>query len=201
MTKPLHPRQLPYMTIGGFSLTAALVDQDATASAQAACLQAFARELDYLGRTLRRLGAPASDIEDLVHEVFLVLCRKWAGYDPTRPLRAYLFGIAFRVTAAHQRRAHREVPTETLIEVDDGAPHPDERLEIAEARALVLRALEAVPLKRRAVLILHDLDEMPMHDIAAVLAIPRFTAYSRLRKARKELQAAILSIRANERHP
>ena len=38
---------------------------------------------------------------------------------------------------------------------------------------------------------MHDLDDASMRDIASALSIPRFTAYSRLRKARRELDEAV----------
>jgi len=76
-------------------------------------------------------------------------------------------------------------------EVLDAAPGPDDALETKQARALVLAALERIPLPRRAVLVMHDLDHVAMVDIGKVLSIPLFTAYSRLRKARKELESAI----------
>ena len=74
-----------------------------------ACLEAFLRELDYVHRTLRRLGTSPSETEDLAQEVFLVLRKCWTAYDPERPLRPYLFGIAFRIAAAHHRKRNREV--------------------------------------------------------------------------------------------
>src|SRR5258707_4714010 len=154
------------------------------------CLDAFQGELDYLCRTLRRLGVAASDVEDVVHEVFLVLHRRWLDYDPASPLRPWLFGIAFRVASAHRKRAAREV-AHAFIEVEDTGPHPDQAADAKRARALVLRALEQVPLPRRAVLVMHDLDDADMRDIASSLSIPLFTAYSRLRKARKEFELAV----------
>jgi DNA-directed RNA polymerase specialized sigma24 family protein len=41
---------------------------------------------------------------------------------------------------------------------------------------------------------MHEVDETPMREIAAHLAVPLFTAYSRLRKARQEFQAALSRI-------
>jgi DNA-directed RNA polymerase specialized sigma24 family protein len=38
---------------------------------------------------------------------------------------------------------------------------------------------------------MHELDDVPVPEVAAVLSIPLFTAYSRLRKARRELQAGL----------
>jgi RNA polymerase sigma-70 factor (ECF subfamily) len=155
-----------------------------------ACLEAFLRELDYVHRTLRRLGTAPSELEDLAQEVFLVLRRCWTAYDPGRPLRPYLFGIAFRIAAAHHRKRSREVTFE-IVEVSDTGPGPDDALQTKQARALVLAALEHIPLPRRAVLLMHDLDEIPVEDVAATLGIPKFTVYSRLRKARREMETAV----------
>lgn len=158
-----------------------------------ACLDAYQCHLDYVLRTLRRLGVSATDVEDLAHEVFLVLWRTWEQYDPTRDLKPYLFGITFRVAATHRRKFWREVPS-PICEQADSAPPADRTLESEQDRAVVLKALNFVPLKRRAILVMHDLDEIPMPDIAATLSIPLFTAYSRLRKARREMESAIVEI-------
>jgi RNA polymerase sigma-70 factor (ECF subfamily) len=48
---------------------------------------------------------------------------------------------------------------------------------------------------------MHDLDEAPMAEVAAALSIPKFTAYSRLRKARTELEAAIRRITRGASEP
>jgi RNA polymerase sigma-70 factor (ECF subfamily) len=159
-------------------------------TADEACLDAFQRELAYIYRTLRRLGTASTEVDDLAQDVFLALRRSWTQYDPSRPLRPYLFGIAFRIASAYQRKGRREVPF-GIVDVDDTRPGPDDVLQTKQARALVLAALERIPLPRRAVLVMRDLDEIPIDEVASVLAIPLFTAYSRLRKARRELQAAV----------
>lgn len=154
------------------------------------CLEAFQKELDYVYRTLRRLGTATSEVEDLAQDVFLALRRSWGEYDPTRPLRPYLFGIAFRIASAHERKRKREIAY-GVVEVGDGGPGPDDALQTKQARAVVLSALERIPLRRRAVLVMHDLDDVPVSEVAAVLSIPVFTVYSRLRKARRELETAV----------
>lgn len=157
------------------------------------CLEAFQREFDYLMRTLRRLGVSPNDVEDLAHEVFLVLYQSWDKYDPERPLRAYIFGIAFRVACNYNRKRKREV-LYAVMENGDYGPQPDQDLESSQVRALVLSALKRVPMQRRAVLIMHDIDNLPMTEIATALSIYRFTGYSRLRKARSEFAAAWASL-------
>ena len=52
--------------------------------------QIYDRELDYVWRTLGRFGVPEPDLADAVHEVFLVLHRRWNELDHGRPLRPWL---------------------------------------------------------------------------------------------------------------
>lgn len=160
-----------------------------------ACVLAYQEQFDYLMRTLQRLGVPPFDLEDVAHEVFLVLRRGWDQYDPARPFKPYLFGVAFRVAASHKRRYWRELPFE-VVETPDRTGGPDDQLEARRARALVMAGLQRIPLPRRTVLVMYDLDEIPLKEVAATLSIPLFTAYSRLRKARRELEAAITRLQA-----
>jgi RNA polymerase sigma-70 factor, ECF subfamily len=162
-------------------------------SSDVECLDAFQKELNYIHRTFLRLGTAPSEVEDLVQELFLVLRRLWHDYDAERPLRPYLFGIAFRIASSHQRKYAREVKF-GVVKVADPRPGPADVLESNRARALVLEALEQVPLPRRAVLVLHELDQVPVAGVASMLSIPLFTVYSRLRKGRRELDRAIRRI-------
>jgi RNA polymerase sigma-70 factor (ECF subfamily) len=125
-----------------------------------------------------------------MQDVFLALRGSWNRCDRSRPLRPYLFGIAFRVVSAHRRKRRREVPF-GIIELPDRRADLDGGLESREARHLVLAALERIPLRRRAVLIMHELDDVPVAEVAAALKVPRFTVYSRLRKARRELASVL----------
>jgi len=83
-------------------------------------------------------------------------------------------------------------------EIADRAPPADDQIADRQAREAVVRVLEQLDLDRRAVLVMHDLDGHPVPEIAAALAIPVATAYSRLRLAREDLAAAIKRLRARE---
>lgn len=140
--------------------------------------------------TLQRLGAGASEVDDLTQDVFVVLYRHWGTLDTSRPLRPYLFGVAYRIMCAHRRRRWRETPYAD-IDIDDDRAGPEGLMQSKEATALLLAALERVPLPRRAVLIMHELDNVPVAELAKQLSITRFGAYARLRKGRRELAAAL----------
>jgi RNA polymerase sigma-70 factor (ECF subfamily) len=60
-----------------------------------------------------------------------------------------------------------------------------------QQRQLLARALAALDLDKRAVLVMHDVDGHPMPEIAEALSIPLNTAYSRLRLAREQFAIAV----------
>ena len=57
-----------------------------------------------------------------------------------------------------------------MVEPDELSAPPDQALQAKQTRAVVLAALEKVPLPRRAVLVMYDLDDVPMDQIAALPA-------------------------------
>src|SRR3954470_21991002 len=104
----------------------------------------------YVRSILRRNGVNATDAEDLVQEVLLVMWRRRADYDPSRPLRPWLGGIAVKVAAAFRKRKVREAkgpPPDTR----ERAPDPEEELATMRSHVLVASALTALPEKLRRV--------------------------------------------------
>lgn len=162
----------------------------------------FEGEFSYVHGTLRRLGVRAADLEDLSHDVFVAVHDALPRFDARRPIRPWLFGIAFRVASDHRRRARhaREIPDDQPDAIDGALP-ADEQLAAAEARALVLRALDALDLDRRAALVLHDIDGRSAPEIAEALAVPLNTVYSRIRLARADFQAAVRRLRRTRGEP
>jgi RNA polymerase sigma-70 factor, ECF subfamily len=152
----------------------------------------YQREVGFLWNALRMLGVPRADLEDATHEVFLALHQGWSRYDEGRPLRPWLYGIAFRVASDRRRVAHRrwEVCAD-VPETADDAPGPDSAAARSQRRERVLAALDAVEPARRAVLVMHDVEGHAAPDIAHALSIPVNTVYSRLRLARSEFRRAI----------
>ncbi|HEY3448466.1 MAG TPA: sigma-70 family RNA polymerase sigma factor [Myxococcales bacterium] len=159
----------------------------------------YEAEYAYVWNTLRRLGIPRTDLKDLAQDVFLIVYRRFAELDPARPVRPWLFGVAYRVVSNRRRReAGRpgtagEFPVESLA---CPAPGPEQAASAAEDRALVAQALDALDLDKRAVFVMHDLDGSGMPEIARELAIPLNTAYSRLRLARQCFAQAVLDARS-----
>jgi RNA polymerase sigma-70 factor, ECF subfamily len=152
----------------------------------------------YIYAILRRLGVWDRDLEDAVHDVFIVVHRRLPDYDPSRPVRPWLAGIATRVASEFRRRARhrREVVTEDAAMEREGVhqqltPAADEQLADRERRALVAKGLDALDDDRRAVLVLHDVEGHSMPEVAAALDTNINTLYARLRTARQEFAVAV----------
>jgi RNA polymerase sigma-70 factor, ECF subfamily len=158
----------------------------------------YQQEFAYVWHTLRRLGVPPAELEDLAHDVFVVIHRRLVDFDATRAIRPWLFGITYRVASEHRRRRlppqGARVPDVDIAEVPDQAPSPERILASDEARRRVALALEQLPLDQRAVLVLHDIDSVPVPEIARVLELPLNTVYSRLRLARAKFVAAATAL-------
>jgi RNA polymerase sigma-70 factor (ECF subfamily) len=155
----------------------------------------FDEHFDYLWSTLRRLGVRDADREDLVHEVFLKVHMRLGDYDASRPFRPWLFGFAYRVAIDYHRLARHRVEVLGRLGDTPAANVPaDEAIAESEEREFLLTALDTLDLERRAVLVMHDVDEVPTHEIARQLDIPLNTVYSRLRLARKQLANAVTKL-------
>ncbi|HEY8942979.1 MAG TPA: sigma-70 family RNA polymerase sigma factor [Polyangiaceae bacterium] len=151
----------------------------------------FKEHFSYVWHTLRRLGVPSRDLEDVTHDVFVWVYRRRDQYDPERPVRAWLFGFSFRVASAYRRlsRNRREL-LDGADEPLDPNPNAVEQLLSRETLDLAHEALASLELSRRAVFILHELDGCTIPEAAAALGIPVNTAYSRLRLAREDFSKA-----------
>jgi RNA polymerase sigma-70 factor (ECF subfamily) len=158
------------------------------------CVETFEAHFDFVRRSLRRQGVAPCDLDDLMQEVFIALWRSWSGFDRTRPARAWLWGIVFRVARTHLRRRWREVPAEQIELVDEARP-AEASLDSARARDLVVRVLARLPEKYRTFLVLHELDGIPVNELAVQLDLPLATAYTRARRARLAFAQAVGALR------
>ena len=159
--------------------------------------------VDFVWRNLRRLGVAKADTEDRTQEVFVVAHRRFAEFvDRGHGPRAWLFQIVLRVASDARRhhRRHPEVP-DGGVSLDRASVEPQQTEVIARREALsrLDAALASIDLGRRAVLVLHEIEEMTAREIAQVLAIPLNTVYSRLRVGRIELEQALARAAGGER--
>lgn len=159
----------------------------------------YETEFPFVCNSLRRLGAGLQDVPDLAQEVFLIVLRRLCDFDPSRALRPWLFGIAYRVLVDDRRLARRKREVVAVTHDWNDPKTATDGSASAEARDLVLEALLALDLEQRAVLTLHDVEEFTMPQIAAALQIPLNTGYSRLRLARQRFGREVRRLRAKRK--
>ncbi|HMJ11382.1 MAG TPA: sigma-70 family RNA polymerase sigma factor [Polyangiaceae bacterium] len=143
--------------------------------------------------TLQRAGVRPSDLEDALQEVFVVVHRRLPSYDPSSKITSWLFGISVKVAAQFRRRAHlrREHSVEELPEQQSSNRHSPEQIALdLEARQRLVRVLDTLEPRLRAVFVMFEIDGMSCSEIAAQLDVPVGTVHSRLHTARKAFAAA-----------
>jgi RNA polymerase sigma-70 factor (ECF subfamily) len=152
--------------------------------------------IDFIWRSLRRLGLSSADADDGVQSVFLVAARKLDVIEVGRE-RAYLFSVAQRVAHDVRRAASRRPETVTQeVDAADPAPGPEEFADRRRARALLDQVLDGMPPEVRTVFVLFELEEMSAPDIAALIGVPLGTVASRLRRGREIFHAAAARVQA-----
>jgi RNA polymerase sigma-70 factor (ECF subfamily) len=162
----------------------------------------YEENVAFVWRNLRRLGVWPSELEDRTQEVFIVAFRRLATFEERGfGVRAWLFQILLRVAsdARRHRRRHPEDATDDLgMHTASEGADPGSLLERRRAVETLDRALETIDVGRRAVLVLHEIEEMSAPEIAKILEIPVNTVYSRLRVARAELEIALRAAHAEQ---
>jgi RNA polymerase sigma-70 factor (ECF subfamily) len=152
----------------------------------------------FVWRSLRRLGIAERDLEDATHDVFVVVHKKLAGFEPRAKITTWLFAICLR-TASDWRRSPRS--TRELLIAADEAQAPDDagaEAEHRQALALLDQLLAEMPIEQRAVFTCFELDGMSGEEIAELLELPVGTVWSRLRLARECFRQSVNRQRARD---
>jgi RNA polymerase sigma-70 factor (ECF subfamily) len=151
-------------------------------------------------RWARRLAGPSADLEDLVHDIFLVALRKGFQQRGEATVDTWLFSITQRVVWSHQRkfRLREWLFGEHQTEIVSPEPHsPLDAVERREQTGRLYRALAHVPEAYRTTLILYELEELSGEEVARLTGAPLATVWVRLHRGRERL-AKIL---AREKQP
>ncbi len=141
----------------------------------------------------------AEDAADIAQETFLRAFQSFSRFDGRSSVRTWLFRIAHNLCIDRSRRLDRRVEESSLIdgedesvlEISDERWQPDRILLDDELREAIDRGIASMSEKLRAVLLLHDREELAYDEIGATLDIPVGTVKSRLFLARAHLQASV----------
>lgn len=135
-----------------------------------------------------RLTGNRSASEDLVQDVFFRILKYRDTYQGQSKFTVWMYQIARNVHVDHLRKQKPEVPLDEQFEEPAVAePLAIDRLSAEVDVALLKRALDRLPLRKREVLLLSRFQEMKYREIAELLGCDIGSIKSTIHRAVKEL--------------
>lgn len=153
------------------------------------------QHLDALHNFAIYLTRKPAEAEDLVQETYLRAFRFSHRFQPGTHLRAWLFQILRNTFLTFYRLHEREMPI-----AEDGVPDwdtpmfhhaPPEDPSALEAHTDLERALQRLPEEFRSVLLLAEVEGLPLEEVAQVMGCPVGTVKSRIFRAKERLRGLL----------
>ncbi len=140
---------------------------------------------------------------DIVQEVFVKVWQSAKRFDTTAPFIPWLFAIARRTTIDWLRkRSHISFSELSALDEDgqdhfeanipDPEPLPDEIFERVTLAQDLERALDALPVEQRLIVVLHNHDGMTFEEISIVMDKPMNTVKSTYRRGLIKLRTLLV---------
>ena len=148
----------------------------------------------YLIRMLRDPELAA----DLTQDAFIKAYRNYDTLEKPENARAWLYQIAHRVALDHIRRQKIVRFLPWTGESHGAAPSTERLVMDAHLSGDLQRALERIPERQRAALLLAELHDLSGLELAAALGVSHVAARALLTRARESLRQALASERAAE---
>jgi len=156
----------------------------------------YDRHATFVWRVAKRLGVPDAALEDVVHDVFVIVHRRLDDYDGRAALTSWLYGITRGVASNRRRGRAREAQRiERAQPRPDTLPPTDEAAQRREAAAFVRRFLGELDASKREMFTMVDLEGMSVKDAAILASVNVNTAHARLRAARLAFKQASAEFR------
>ena len=149
---------------------------------------------------LQRMILNQAVAEELAQEVFLRVYRSRANYEPKAKFTTWLFRIASHLALNHIRDGRHERNQESLDEeISEGmgrqvasvGPTVEQCLVRESKFVEIRRAIQNLPAKQRAAVLMHKYEEMDYSQIAAVLECSESAVKSLLFRAYDGLRAKL----------
>lgn len=152
----------------------------------------YERHVTHVHRWVRRLMGPRDDVEDVIHEVFLVAMRRRGEFRGDGKLMTWLFRITAMVVRDRRgrERARRWLFArhgQDLAIQRGPAVTPLEEIERRERVARLYAALDRLPERYRTPIILYEIDGMSGEELADLLGMKVGAVWVRLHRGRARL--------------
>jgi RNA polymerase sigma-70 factor, ECF subfamily len=159
----------------------------------------------FVWRNARRMGVPAAALDDVCQEVFVVVHRRLGELENRASLRPWAYAILRNRVLVYRRGLQRKSPEhrsqQPLVDaalLTDDRSDPHEALSTAESARIARGLLDELDEEKRTVLVLVEIEEMSVPEVAEATGANLNTTYARLRAARGEFAAAAQRFRAKD---
>lgn len=151
-------------------------EEPAGTSARPTFSAVYAEHAATVARWASRLGGPSADVEDITQEVFVVVNRRLGEFRGESQMSTWLFGITAKVAANERRRRKlRQWWCRLMPSAGDEAQAAGEgslaELEKRERRELFHRALDRLNERHRRALVLFELEELSVDEVAVHMGL------------------------------
>lgn len=199
-SKPLHESRRPDLVFA--TVSAVAPDAEASEHEEDTDLESvYRRHGARVSRWAARLAGPGFDVEDVVHDVFLVVQRRLAEFRGDALISTWLYEITVRVVQARRRSRRRRrwiwpFPAEVIaceagvIEIADDRLSPLDALERRQATGLLYHLLDGLDEKYRTAVVLFELEGLSCQEIAAITGTSISNVWARVSRGREKLVAA-----------
>jgi RNA polymerase sigma-70 factor (ECF subfamily) len=140
-----------------------------------------------------RMTGREEDARDATQDAFLTALRKLSSFRGEAAFTTWMHRVTVNACYDLLRKRQRQ-PVLGLDDQEHARPEPPPAADPADATSLsidVQRALLEVPEDFRVVMLLHDVQDLPQDEVAAILGIPVGTVKSRLHRGRVALAKAL----------
>ena len=153
-------------------------------------------------RWARHLAGPRADLEDLVHDVFVIALRRRFSYRGDGSVKTWLFRITHHVVRNRMRRGfirrllwsrHQDA----LLSLTATPATPQEEIERRERHVRLYHALDQLSDSYRTPLILYEIEGLSGEEVAELSGISLATVWVRLHRGR----AKLLDLLSKEEEP
>jgi RNA polymerase sigma-70 factor, ECF subfamily len=139
------------------------------------------------------------DARDLAQDIFVQIYRKLDTCREPERFLPWIIRIARNSSVDFIRRQkarpqRTETPADEIPYLQTSEPGPDELSETASQKRLVQKGLQRLSEISREIILLRDMQGLPLAEIAKLLRVPLGTIKSRSNRARLELAQAVLAL-------
>lgn len=156
--------------------------------------QLFFNHKEMVHRVIYRFLGACEEADDAVQQTFVELFKSLSNYEGKSKFTTWLYRIAINVSIQFLRKRHSGIKADRLD--PDFLPDSgnNELVEKEELRKQISIALSSMEIRKRVVVILHDIEGRTMEEISEIIKVPLGTVKSRLFHGRDELRKKLKKV-------